>query len=155
MRTFILNLVLFLARFSGFAQIASPDGTFNAETTSNLTLQTSLVPRLSILNSNGFIGIGKANPAYLLDVNGIVNTTALLVHGIPVVSSKCISNSSNIHFSTRRVGIGISTSTEALHVNASILSGNFSSTTEYFDAGASSNVAFFTNTIDRFISLTS
>ena len=46
-----------------------------------------------IINSNGNIGIGSNNPTNKLDVNGIINSTGLLINGTNIQTS--ISNSSN------------------------------------------------------------
>jgi hypothetical protein len=46
-----------------------------------------------IINSNGNIGIGNNNPTNKLDVNGIINSTGLLINGTNIQTS--ILNSSN------------------------------------------------------------
>ena len=46
-----------------------------------------------IINSNGNIGIGSNNPTNKLDVNGVINTTSLLINGTNIQTT--ISNSSN------------------------------------------------------------
>lgn len=51
------------------------------------------------------VGIGK-NPSYKLDVNGIINGTALYVGGAPYVGSQWTTSGSNIYYNTGNVGIG-------------------------------------------------
>ena len=51
------------------------------------------------------VGIGK-NPSYKLDVNGIINGTALYVGGAPYVGSQWTTTGSNIYYNTGNVGIG-------------------------------------------------
>ncbi|WP_341904744.1 hypothetical protein [Fluviicola taffensis] len=50
--------------------IYSYDGTFASYNTSNLNFQTNLTSRMTILNSNGNVGIGLTTPAQKLHVNG-------------------------------------------------------------------------------------
>lgn len=46
----------------------------------NLSLKTNNTDRVYILN-NGNVGIGKTNPAYILDVNGLIRTNSALLIG--------------------------------------------------------------------------
>jgi hypothetical protein len=152
---YLLLSLLAMSMTISHAQVASTDGTFSSAGTSDLILQTNTAPRLTILNANGNVGIGKSNPGYLLDVNGVMNAAGFMLNGIPMVSSKWVASASDIHFTTGRVGIGIITPAEALHVNGNILSDNFSSTTGYFNATGSSNLSFFTNSTNRLTVLNS
>lgn len=55
----------------------SINGGFSSHSTTNLTLQTNSTTRMTILNSNGFMGIGVTTPTELLDVNGIIRVRGL------------------------------------------------------------------------------
>jgi hypothetical protein len=57
-------------------QITTINGLFASLNPANLTMQTNGAARLTILNSNGYVGIGTTSPAYMLDVNGSVNATS-------------------------------------------------------------------------------
>lgn len=50
--------------------IYSYDGTYASYNTSNLNFQTNLTSRMTILNSNGNVGIGLTTPGQKLHVNG-------------------------------------------------------------------------------------
>lgn len=80
------------------------------------------VKRISILNSNGYVGIGKTNPQYLLDVNGSINASSILVNGSPINTSSGWSTSGNNLSNTNsgNVGIGKSNPAYSLDVNGSI-----------------------------------
>jgi hypothetical protein len=52
------------------------------------------------------VGIGKT-PSYKLDVNGIINGTALYVGGAPYVGSQWTTSGSNIYYNTGNVAIGL------------------------------------------------
>jgi len=57
------------------------DGNITSYTGCNLTLCTSsgFTPRVTILQSNGYVGIGTTSPSYMLDVNGYVRATNISV----------------------------------------------------------------------------
>ncbi len=57
------------------------DGNITSYTGYNLTLCTSsgFTPRVTILQSNGYVGIGTTSPGYMLDVNGYVRATNISV----------------------------------------------------------------------------
>lgn len=57
--------------------VYSWNGVFSAYNTANLYLQTNAQTRLTILKSNGFVGIGKTNPTEMLDVNGRIRSNYL------------------------------------------------------------------------------
>lgn len=52
-------------------------GIINTSSSSNLSLQTNGTTRMTILKSNGNIGIGTTNPTAKLDVNGTIKATSL------------------------------------------------------------------------------
>lgn len=60
-------------------QFNSVNGNFNALTTSNINLQTNGASRLTILSSNGNVGIGTTSPTALLHVNGALNASTVQV----------------------------------------------------------------------------
>jgi hypothetical protein len=69
-----------------------------------------------VLSSN--VGIGKNNPAYPLDVNGIINATSLYVNGSPYIGSQWTTNSNSTALSVTgsNVGIGTTIPLKLLHV---------------------------------------
>jgi hypothetical protein len=78
-----------------------------------------------------FIGIGKSNPAYSLDVNGDINltgTATIRQHGSPAVFSQWSNNSNNIFVTGSNIGVGLSNPTTPLHViGNALLQGTMSS----------------------------
>lgn len=65
-------------------QFNSINGSFNALPSSNLTLQTNGTNRVTILSSNGNVGIGTSSPSTLLHVNGALNAATVQVgSGLP------------------------------------------------------------------------
>lgn len=147
-KIFVLLLLSVFVRELCDAQISSPDGTFSSQSTSNLTLQTNTTPRFTILNTNGYVGIGNLNPGYLLDVNGVVNATGLSVNGMPFVPSAWTRAAADIYFPSGRVGIGV-TPTEALHINGNVLSNQFLSSLGTFGVSGVNNLSFQTAGVNR------
>jgi hypothetical protein len=68
----------------------------------------SMITRMTILRSNGFVGIGKTTPGYLLDVAGPVNATSFLVNGVPV-GNQWTASGANLNFTSGMVSIGTTT----------------------------------------------
>jgi hypothetical protein len=62
------------------------------------------------------IGIGKSNPSYPLDVNGIVNSTGLYVNGAPYIGSQWTTSNSNVFITGSNIGIGTSNPSFKLHI---------------------------------------
>jgi len=67
------------------------------------------------------VGIGKSNPSFKLDVNGIINGTALYVNGTPYIGSQWTNNGTDIYYNAGNVGIGTSTPSEKLEVVGDVL----------------------------------
>jgi hypothetical protein len=63
---------------------------------------------VSILGT-GNVGINKQFPQYPLDVNGIINASALYVAGAPYIGSQWITNSNSTAITTTTYNIGIGT----------------------------------------------
>jgi len=57
------------------SQTTTTTGTYSSSGSSNLSFNTSTTNRMTILNSNGFVGIGTTSPTQLLHVNGNVLAT--------------------------------------------------------------------------------
>ena len=73
------------------------------EVSSNLTVDTTT---LHVDSDSWRVGIGKTNPAFVMDVDGTVNATALYVDGSAFSVSQWTSNVSNVYYTTGAVGIG-------------------------------------------------
>lgn len=106
----------------------------------NLTLQTSGNTRMTMLNSNGYVGIGTTSPGALLDVNGKVRTKthlhvgenydAVNGRGLTVDNGAStgwnlfrLKNNSGTHINVLgngRVGIGTETPSTLLDVNGTL-----------------------------------
>lgn len=95
---------------------------------------SNLSPWLRI-NSNGFIGIGKSNPAYTLDIAGNVNFVgALTSNGVPFVSgggggngTGFSNNGSNLFvLAPSNIGIHVATPLAPLHIGSNVrIDGDF------------------------------
>ncbi|OHA62620.1 MAG: hypothetical protein A2117_01015 [Candidatus Wildermuthbacteria bacterium GWA2_46_15] len=118
-----------LAVFNNAPTITNPVIT-NINPGANFTLtQNSAVPFTSV-NAGaiantlylkaGNVGIGSTNPNFKLDVNGIVNATALYVNGTPYIGSQWTTSGLNVYYNTGNVGIGTTDPTRALYVNGDI-----------------------------------
>ncbi len=69
---------------------------------------------------NRRIGIGTSTPAFTLDVNGIINASALYVNGAPYIGSQWTTNGTSVYYNTGNVGIGTTTPIATLDVNGLI-----------------------------------
>jgi len=58
-------------------QVTTTTGTYGSSGSSNLSFNTNTTNRLTILNSNGFVGIGTASPTEALHVNGNILASQL------------------------------------------------------------------------------
>ena len=81
-----------------------------------------------LIRAGGGVGIGKNNPAYPLDVNGIVNATDFYKNGSPFGASLWVNSGGNIYYSGGNVGIGTASPARPLHVESSQATGRFLST---------------------------
>lgn len=66
------------------------------------------------------VGIGKSNPLYSLDVDGIVNASNLYVGGAPYIGSQWTSTGSNIYITGSNVGIGTASPQATLQVSGNM-----------------------------------
>jgi hypothetical protein len=74
------------------------------EVTSNLTVDTNT---LHVDSVSSRVGVGKTDPAFAMDVDGIVNATALYVGGSELeAGSPWTESDSNIYYASGNVGIG-------------------------------------------------
>jgi hypothetical protein len=75
----------------------------NITVTRGLSIGVSNVAPDNGLVVQGKVGIGKSNPSYTLDVDGIVNAQSLFVNGVPVAGTTdtlnaiTMTNNSNVH----------------------------------------------------------
>lgn len=75
------------------------------------------------ISSNGFVGIGKSNPGYNLDIIGNVNFTgALTSNGVPFVSGGGLSNNGSNLFvlAPSNIGIHVATPAAPFHVGSNM-----------------------------------
>ena len=82
---------------------------------SNSTQNLNLLPK----GSGGYVGVGKINPAYKLDVNGPVNATQFRINGTPLTPTTYSlwgQSGNNLEYSSGNVGIGVAPS-QRLDVN--------------------------------------
>ena len=98
-------------------QFNSTNGIFNTVGATNFSLNANSTTRMTILNSNGFVGINKTLPAYQLDVNGSINATGLLINGVAIGGgSQWTTTGANISYSAGNVALGTTTPTAKLHI---------------------------------------
>lgn len=76
------------------------------------------------LKEDGYVGIGKNNPGYHLDVNGTIKGTTLLVGSTNVASALNNAAPKNNPRFTGYVGIGTTSPMSELHVNGNITANN-------------------------------
>jgi hypothetical protein len=64
--------------------VDSPQANLHVSGNIPFIVSTTSTPNALVVTSNAFVGIGKANPDYLLDVNGTLNATTILLDGAAV-----------------------------------------------------------------------
>jgi hypothetical protein len=126
---------------SSAAQYTAASGNFGATGGSNLSLLTGGIGRLSILNANGFVGIGTT-PSEMLHVNGNVlsngffssngvfnsNSTALALQTGGTSRLTVLGSNGN-------VGIGTAAPEQKLHITGDLLLDNGDTPTIYTGTG--------------------
>lgn len=58
--------------------IYNQTGVYSASNDNNLILQTNHTPRLTVLRSNGYVGIGTSSPVHMLDVAGSMRADRII-----------------------------------------------------------------------------
>ena len=141
------------------AQVSSTNGNFTTTTPSNLSLQTGATPntRLTILQSNGNVGINTTSPADWLHVNGNVRATQLNITGGTLNTIGATTNMSfNINGTNRmtllsggNLGIGTATPADLLHVNGNARASQYNVVNGILNGLGTTNLLFNTNGTTR------
>jgi hypothetical protein len=139
------------------------DGNLSSYGTNNLYFQTNATNRMTILNTNGYVGIGTSSPTALLDVNGAVKMTSLsLTNGqLSSYSTNNLylrTNTTNritILNSNGYVGIGTTAPATLLDVNGAMKSSSLSLTNGQLNSYNTSNLYLQTNSTNRMTILNS
>jgi len=126
-------------------QVTANNGTFNAGGTSNLSLRTNNAARVTILNTNGFVGIGTPTPTEMLQVNGTSLSTQF------TSSSGAYNSTGNLSLQTAgtsrlsilssngNVGVGTTSPEAKLHVAGNVVMDNGGNPMIYTGTGAAEN----------------
>ena len=80
---------------------------------SNLTVNTNTFHVDSV---SGRVGIGKTNPAYVLDVGGILNASSIYKGGTPLIGSPWTTAGNVIYRASGNTGIGTNNPQQALEI---------------------------------------
>lgn len=81
---------------------------YTSSSNQRLLFGTGSNTKASLVVTSNNIGIGKSNPAYALDVNGVVNASSLYVGGAPYIGSQFANSNNIVYLMGSNVGIGIS-----------------------------------------------
>jgi len=108
------------------------NGTFNSLSSTSLNFSTNGVNRLTILNSNGFVGIGTSSPAELFHVNGSLranqfNSVSGNVNALSPANLTFQTNGSSritVLATNGYTGIGTTSPTALLDVNGTLKADN-------------------------------
>jgi hypothetical protein len=152
----VVILLIYLCGCNLFAQITSTNGNFTATTPINMSLQTGATPatRLTILNSNGFVGINTTAPSDWLHVNGNVRANQFnTVNGIFNTTAAATNMSFNINGTNRltllatngNFGIGTAAPADLLHVNGNLRGTQLNLTGGILNTIGATNLSFRTN----------
>lgn len=123
---------------SGFIDISSCNAYFSSDTVvddmvirtgsnfQRIVLATLSTSNATMILSNNIVsfasnvGVGKSNPQYALDVNGIINANSLFVGGAPYIGSQWATSNNFVYLIGSNVGIGKSNPGYLLDVNGII-----------------------------------
>jgi Phage T4 tail fibre/Chaperone of endosialidase len=110
-------------------------------------VQTDIGNRLMLSVTNAGVGVGKSNPNYTLDVNGIVNASNLYVNGVALGSIPSFWTQANYgNYSGCNVGLGTSNFAARLHIIGG--GSTFSNNLVQCESASSTDASYitFTNT---------
>jgi len=132
------------------AQLTTNDGTITAGGGNNLVLLTNVSPRLTILNANGFVGIG-ITPTQMLHVNGNIRSNTGNFSSADATGLSFSTGSTRLMtiLSGGNVGIGLEIPSEKLQVEGNILSQRAMVSTGIFGSTGVSNLLLQTNNTTR------
>lgn len=132
------------------AQLITNDGTVTAGGTNNLVLSTSTIPRLTILNTNGFVGIGTT-PTQMLHVNGNIRSNTGNFSSADVTNLSFSTGSTRLMtmLASGNVGIGTEAPSEKLQIEGNMLSQRAMVSTGILGSTGVSNLALQTNGTTR------
>jgi hypothetical protein len=132
-------------------QYSATNGIYNAA--SNLSLNTANNARLTILNTNGYVGIGTASPSEMLQVSGnVLSNQYSATNGIyNAAGNLSLSTAANARLTILNtngfIGVGTTSPSEMLHVSGNVLSNQYSASNGIYNA--TTNLSLRTNDTER------